>query len=430
MDGVDFPRVRTTGRGAIPRGRFLIVIIFSVAALSNLHAQESRPAPKVTLDFVDDGPTSLFINETSEMKVIVKDPSSPADDGNALYTYAGGSSLPSNYTVAWTASMGSFLESYAPTTTFMSVSDIKGGGAGLVFRARAVKLPGEPTSAQSAPAAADPEPRLRGPVSAVPRNPSDLQKVLAQVNGMPDRDARLKRLREVVQQHPDDPLNIVLEFHIATMLGQNDDPEHNERIEPEQSLAMLRHILRQYDHKAYFSDHPMGETCSPDLMVPRAAILAASIYNGYLHDPKMARQYTTLAMEDLDWTFRKRTQDWANAPKPTQPDPAFGGPFEESKYAGRVAAWEKHKLDAAAGLAIGPYEKEVAAAAIRQFGLSYGPQHPSQVVAIMHKIIDDYPNSPLAVAAQMHIDLASTAATQPIQPGTDAIVIPTSNIPK
>ncbi len=46
-----------------------------------------------------------------------------------------------------------------------------------------------------------------------------------------------------------------------------------------------------------------------DLMVPAAAILAASIYNGYLHDPKMARQHTTLAMEDLDWTFRKRTQD-------------------------------------------------------------------------------------------------------------------------
>ena len=296
----------------------------------------------------------------------------------------------------------------------MNVSDIEGGQQRLIFEARAVKLPEGPTSApaQSAPAAADPPPRLHGPLGGLPLNPEDFYKVLAQINGMSDRDARVKRLRELVQQHPDDPWSIVWEFHIAVMLGQNDDPDHHERIEPEQSLAMLRHILSRYDHKVYFSDHPMGETCSPDLMMPRAAILAASIYNGYLHDPKMARQYATLAMEDLDWTFRKRTQDWANALRPTAARSRHLAAFwKRQNIAGRVAAWEKEKLDAAAGLAVGPYEKEVAAAAVRQFGLSYGSQRASEVPAIMHKIIDDFPNSPVAAAALGHIDLANAAAT-------------------
>ena len=205
-------------------------------------------------------------------------------------------------------------------------------------------------------------------------------------------------------QRAADPWSIILAFDIATLLGQNPDPDHHQPVHPHESLAVLKYIVQHYDHKIYYNPEPAGETCSPSLMVPRAAIMAASIDTGLMHDLPAARAYATIALDDLDWTFRTRSHDWANAPRPLPPLSPFDDRTEPAKYRSRVAAWEKAQRDAAAGLAIGPYEKQLAEAAVRQYGLSYGPQPPAQVIPIMQRLVDRYPRSPIATAAQSHID--------------------------
>jgi hypothetical protein len=114
--------------------------------------------------------------------------------------------------------------------------------------------------------------------------------------------------------------------------------------------------------------------------------------------------YATIALDDLEWIFRTRSHDWANAPRPLPR--GFDEPNEKAKYESRVNAWEKEKRDAAAGLAIGPYEKELAEAAVRQYGLGYGPQRPEDIAPVMRTLIERYPQSPIATAAQTHIDRA------------------------
>ena len=102
----------------------------------------------------------------------------PKTNGNALYHYAGDSLLPPNYTIAWTASSGSFTESYAPTTTFMNVSEIDGGVQNFQVWAEAVdenapppspiaSLPASNTTEPSRPSL-PPEPPLSGPGTPFP----------------------------------------------------------------------------------------------------------------------------------------------------------------------------------------------------------------------------------------------------------------------
>ena len=421
-------RTGAVGHPWVRRGfRALIAgaVIAGLGGTPPILAQQTQPALKVTITAPADDQTSLFINQTAEMAVRVEN-GVPAGKppGGAIYNYAGKSVVPPNYTIAWTASMGSFMESYAPTTTFMNVSDIDGGVDNLLWWASAV----EETAARPAIPASQPAPAATGPArpEVQPKPPlgnpgamfipDELQKEIAAALGAPDRDARVARLRIALAQRAGDPWAIVLEFDIATLLGQNPDPDHHQEVHPEESLAVLRRIVEHYDHKVYYNSRAIGETCSPRFMVPRAAIIAASFDNGLLHDFPDARAYALTAMDDLDWTFRKRTQDWAEAPRPAPLGPMEQTPTEEAKYNSRVAGWEKDKRDAAAGLAIGPYEKELAEAAVRQYGLSYGPQRPDEVAPIMQRLIERYPKSPIATAAQGHIDRARAPATQPATP--------------
>jgi len=376
---------------------------------------------KVTITAPADDQTSLFINQTMEMAAKVEN-GAPAGrpPGGAIYNYAGKSVVPPNYTIAWTASMGSFMESYAPTTTFMNVSDIDGGVDNLLWWASALEETAarpatpasQPVAAASGPARPEVQPKPPLGYPGAEFIPDELRKEIAAALRAPDRDARVARLRSALAQRADDPWAIVLEFDMATLLGQNPDPDHHQEVHPEESLAVLRRIVEHYDHKAYYNSRTIGETCAPTFMVPRAAIIAASIDNGLVHDFPGARAYAMTALDDLDWTFRKRTQDWANAPRPAPLPPMLQGPMEVAKYNSRVAGWEKDKQDAAAGLAIGPYEKELAEAAVRQYGLSYGPQRPEEVAPIMQRLIERYPKSPIATAAQGHIDHARAWTTQ------------------
>ena len=55
-------------------------------------------------------------------------------------------------------------------------------------------------------------------------------------------------------------------------------------------------------------------------------------------------------------------------------------------------------------------ELAIAGAAVRQFGYSFGPQHPSEVPAVMERILREFPDTPLAKIAQHHIEEAAKLA--------------------
>jgi hypothetical protein len=177
-------------------------------------------------------------------------------------------------------------------------------------------------------------------------------------------------------------------------------------VRPEEALALWREIVGHYDHRAYYLPESIGESCAPEFMVPRAAILAASTYIGLLGDGEQGRAYAIVALDQLAWTFRARTAAWATMPRP-EPSPLdWRGETEQSIMKVRIAAWEETQRKAAAGEAVGSYEKELAAAAVRQYGLSFGRQRPADVLKVMQEVIDRYPGTPAARAAQGHIAAA------------------------
>ncbi len=203
MDGVDFPRVRTTGPERDPIGRFLISDEFSPLRQLVKPSRPGMPHPALkspwTLWMMK--PTSLFVNETSEMKVIRQGSISQADDGDCIIHLCRRlqSAVEDYHRSPGRASMGRFPESYAPTYHFYDVADTRRGRRGGA---------GVPGTSGEAAGRADIRPIRTGrggrsraalPLGRCLRRSAliraILQKVLAQVNGMPDRDARLKRLR-------------------------------------------------------------------------------------------------------------------------------------------------------------------------------------------------------------------------------------------
>jgi len=397
-----------------PRTRKLCLTLITFAIITSarlaLPAEPAASAPKVTITSPADDTTPLFINETLDMTAKLENAKPlPKDKAGPFYTYVGASQVPANYTVAWTCTMGNFMECYAPTTTFMNVSEANALTIDLQFFAAAVDLNGAPAKAASAPASSPSQPRVeQKPLLPSPSSkflPTELKDEIAAAMSAADRDARVERLRSVLARRANDPWAIVMEFNIATLLAQNPDAEHHQDARPLEAIPVLEHIIKHYDHKIYYNADPLGETCSPRYMVPRAAVMAASIQNGLLYDGAAARALALSALDNLDWTFQKRTADWLNAPRPEPMPAAFGAPMEDAKFQSRVAAWEKCKADALAGKAIGPYEKDLAQAAVRQYGLSFGPQRPHEAIETMKSLITKYPASPIAAAAQTHIDV-------------------------
>lgn len=376
-------------------------------------APGSVRAQVVTITMPAEENKHLFINETMAVaaRVVV---AGAREEG--IYTYGGFSEVPSTHTVAWRATRGSFAESYAPTTTFINISDFPDGGkleGGLVFTASAVALK-ERAAAQPGPilVAGGGRPAAEGGGTAGDARfgfvPREVRALLMAAAAAPDRDGQVARLREAIKGRPADGWNLVLEFQAATLLGQNTGGQAGGEggVRPEEALTLWREIVGRYDHRAYYVGESIGESCAPEFMVPRSAILAASTCTGLLGDREQGRAYAIVALDQLSWTFRTRTADWSNAPHPEAPAPGWGGEMEEAKLKGRIAAWEEKRRQAAAGEALGAYEEELAAAAVRQYGLSFGKQRPAEVLKVMQGVIDTYPGTPAARAAQGHIAAA------------------------
>ena len=136
--------------------------------------------------------------------------------------------------------------------------------------------------------------------------------------------------------------------------------------------------------------------------MPQAAIWVSSYCSGIAHDQAKARKFATIALDDLNWTYRKRTEAWLNAPQPsTQPSSPFDeGELEKRKALSRVKWWEQRKADAAAGKALGPYSEELSAAAVGVYVKAFAPQDAANA---LRQIMKDYPDSPLSESAKTRL---------------------------
>jgi len=223
-----------------------------------------------------------------------------------------------------------------------------------------------------------------------------------------DRDGKIRHLRSAVALRPGNAQNIVLEFEIAKLTCTTNDPAHGQSANPRAGVALFEDIVKKYDHRLYYQSAP-GDDYSPEMMVPRAAIQAAAFLRFLFQENGKSREYARIAMNDVAWTYQKRKAEWESAPRPaTNPTDLVDVRIKE-QFDYDVANWEDRKRDAATGNIMGAGQS-VANAAVIEFGLSFGPQHPGDVPAVMQHIIDDYPDTPMAVVAREHIKKAQAFA--------------------
>jgi hypothetical protein len=228
-----------------------------------------------------------------------------------------------------------------------------------------------------------------------------------------DKTAKITHLRNALQLRPNDPQNIVIEFQIAELMSPNASFTGGETQVSSQSLEIFQHIVRTYDHTLYHPATPptsplsaTDEDQSPEMMVPRAAVLAAVRLN-QLGNGDIARKLLDTAMEDLQWTFRQRQAD---AEKPLPPmkeeddvliltDPNQPQLASED----RLQQWEANIKRAQSGELFTPAEMAIVQAAVRQYSRTFGPPYVDDVPSALQQIVAVYPDTPMAKIAHEHL---------------------------
>lgn len=238
----------------------------------------------------------------------------------------------------------------------------------------------------------------------------------------PDRDSRVEHLRRALSYRPNHPDNLRIEYRMATMLHQNTDRAHNQGVRWEDALPIYEGIVERYDHMDYYLPIGVDVGTSPQHYVVSAAILAGGIHMYRRRDLRNAREYFFKAMEFLNMTFERRKKQMANAPPP-QLTPFEEGPRGKQKLEWRMAEWAKHREDAAAGNVFAPRELRHAEAAVREYGTSFGLQKATEVPMAMSDIILAFPGTPMAKAAQRHVDRATEIALKKIDEDAREILL-------
>ena len=257
-----------------------------------------------------------------------------------------------------------------------------------------------------------------------PLDPADVYgREMRLAEAAPDRASRHKHWREALAANPNHPMNIVIESRIATELAQRVDKARGEYPKSEEELNLYIEIATKYNHMDYYRPRPTEETWGAQSLVPRAALHAGAMLFFEKGETEKAREYLLQAMADIEKTWRRRTQDWQDSPKPTPsaeeigPDASLGG---AGKYKRRVAEWQRRREAAAKGDVLGEFETRIIKVAVQYCGQTYGRQRPEDVPIAMNEIIRRFPGTPIAKVAQGHIDRASKMVTQGILRDFDA----------
>ena len=221
--------------------------------------------------------------------------------------------------------------------------------------------------------------------------------------------------------------NLQDEFQLGLLLAESSNDSLYDISNAQQAIAVFDGILSKYNYRAYYTVEPADTMGSKELLIPRAAVVAASIASGKLNDGTKARQYTAVALAALKWIAGRRKADWLDAPPPIR------SPFDrDDKFAAKIALWKNHQKLAKEGNVLGPSEMVMVKASVRQFGLSYGPQHPADVAPIMQRLITEYPNSTIALTAREHIQrakhLINSAVKKPAYPVADSSLLPSTTM--
>jgi len=224
-----------------------------------------------------------------------------------------------------------------------------------------------------------------------------------------DKTAKITHLHNALQLRPNDPQNIAIEFKIAELMSQNASLTSGEPIISSQSLEIFQHIVRTYDHTVYHPAtppttplSPTDEDESPEMMVPRAAVLAAVRLN-QLGNGDVARKLLDTAMEDLQWTFRQRQADVEKPlpPMKEQDDVLILTDPNQPQLASedRRQQWLANLKRAQSGDLFTPAELAIVQAAVRQYSRTFGPPFEDDVPSALQEIVADYPDTPMAVIA-------------------------------
>lgn len=205
------------------------------------------------------------------------------------------------------------------------------------------------------------------------------------------REEKIAHFRKALELRPGDPGNVVLEWKMAIMMLQS-EPQMLE-----EGTVVLKHMVETYDHKVYYRmNNRSSGSDSPDMKMVHATIMLSEL----TRDDGEAQKYIDMAMDNLEWTFRKRTGDVEATPKPTETENGFS--MRPVSLESRVAAWEKSMADAKAGKAVGPYEQVFAETAVR---VLVG-RRKDDVQEALQGVVDRYapmagePESPVVTAAR------------------------------
>ncbi|MBN2589481.1 MAG: hypothetical protein JXA96_06445 [Sedimentisphaerales bacterium] len=233
----------------------------------------------------------------------------------------------------------------------------------------------------------------------------------------PDRNSEIEHLQKALEYRPDDPDNIRIEFEIAIAMSQHWDPENPQPMRREESVEYYKRILNNYNHMDYYSIDGINSSSCRQFIIPQASIHLAGLQRGLYGDNESARKTLKISMQCMVQTYEKRKYDWLNAnqPKDVKLEGRFGGPVERAKWESRMSMWETRKKKAEAGDVFSKLEMEIAKAAVRQYGLTFGTRQKAMDVALaMGEIIRDYPGTPMAKIAADHIEKAKEMSLEEI----------------
>ncbi len=222
---------------------------------------------------------------------------------------------------------------------------------------------------------------------------------------MQNRDLVVEHYARALSYRPEHPDNIVIEYRIGVLLSQRQDPGKAMVWRREEALEYFERVMSNYKHEDYYSVEPMDTLWSPQIMVPRAAILAGSIELHYAKDTGKAQDYYYQAIDALAYTYERRREDWLKDPEP--PERGIGwGPREESSWRRALEMWAERKEAAERGDIFGEnsHEMAVAKASVEGYASAYAGAHGGNWQAALEQVLSDFPDTPMARIAQSMLE--------------------------
>jgi hypothetical protein len=365
--------------------------------------------------------TYLYINQRLTYAAVARCVDQFSDDGGVTWSDGKFDTQSPPPTIIWAAKAGAFLSYTGTRTIYQSPRDapVNAETNDTVTASATVSgndIFGVPPTIQPypnlSPNDAATQPSIESTAMAVHTTFDDEIKAAGTTT---DRDVRIEHLRKAIALRPVDPLNIQLEFQIGNMLCFNPDDVHHEPVRPMEALRMFENITSTYDHKKYYEADVPHTSDSPQYMIPRSEILAASILlmarpvaTTRPDDGLKAEGYLEQAMKDLQWTCDHRRADLMSSPKPTQ----IAGLETDGHFAARVQYWDAARKQAATAKPediLGSMGMDLLSTAVQLYGTSVAGQDPKQIPAAMKILIRDFPNSLIATEAERQIEEGQSA---------------------